>query len=42
MNGLNIIEQAETVGVKENNSDSNAVGTARDFLESLFQLIQLL
>ena len=27
MNGLSIIEQAKTVGVKKNNSDSNAVST---------------
>ena len=42
MNGLSIIEQTETVGVKKNDSDSDAVSTARYFFESLSQFIQLL
>ena len=29
VNGLSIIEQTETVGVTKNNSDSDAVSTAR-------------
>ena len=40
--GLGIIEQTETIGVKENDSDSDTVGTARDFFESVLQFIQLL
>ena len=41
MNGLCVIEQAETVGVEENDSDSNAVSTSWDFLKPLSKLIQL-
>ena len=41
MNGLGVIKQAETVGIKENDSDSNAMSTSWNFLKPLSKLIQL-